>query len=388
MDRDLLIKLINEDDNDILRVKTSIPPQNENDQLISAFQEINDFIRDNGREPNPNSEDPHEFSLCKRLDSCRQNVGHARLLAEHDTFNVLGTEKTPVTLEDIFKSDDLDLLGTGSDEIFKLTHIQKTPTTPDYIAQRKACRNFQEFEGLFIQCQTDLAVGKRKLLPFANEQQIERGDFFVLKGVLTYVAAVGEKEFTKGKTNARLHCIFENGTESDMLLRSLARELYKDGKRVTIHQDRLLDGLKRIEIGDKETGYIYILKSLSQRPDIQNIKYLFKIGFSRMPVEERIKNAVQEPTYLMAPVSVIAAYQCFNLNPQKFELLLHKFFGNACLDIDLFDQNSKRYAPREWFIAPLDVIDRAVHLLISGEIINYQYDLNKKRILPVSANVL
>jgi hypothetical protein len=301
---------------------------------------------------------------------------------------VLDIPKIPACIEDIFENDDLGLLETNADDIFKLTHISKTPTTPDYIAQRKPCHNFQEFEGLFRQCQADLTAGKRNLVPFANEQQIHQGDFFVLKGVLTYVASVGEKEIRNKKTDARLRCIFENGTESDMLLRSLARELYKDGKRVTIHQDRLLDGLKGIEDGDKETGYIYIAKSLSQIPEIQQVEHLYKIGFSRIPVEDRIKNAVQEPTFLMARVSVIAIYQSFNLNPQKFELLLHRFFGNACLDIDVFDQNSKRHIPREWFIAPLDVIDQAVHLLISGKIINYQYAHVQKQIIPIGTNGL
>lgn len=388
MDRDLLLKLIREDEHDLLRVKPSTPHQSANDRLISAFQQINEFFRENGREPQPNSEDPHEFGLGSRLHSFRQNANHARLVVEYDIFNFLGMQKKPSSIEEIIKNDDLNLLGNVSDDIFRLIHIPKNQTTPDYIAQRKVCHNFQEFEGLFIQCQSDLAKGKRKLLPFANEQQINKGDFFVLKGVLTYVAAVGEKENAKGKTNARLYCIFENGTESNMLLRSLARELYKDGKRVTIQEDRLLDGLRGIENKDRETGYIYVLKSLSERPEIQNIKHLYKIGFSRGPIEERIKNAAQEPTYLMAPVSILAAYQCFNLNPQKFELLLHKFFGNACLDIDIFNQNSQKSAPREWFIAPLDVIDQAIHLLINGEIINYQYDPIKKQIIRVDTDIL
>lgn len=356
--------------------------------MIAAFQEINEFIRENNREPQSSSEDVLEFRLGTRLESFRQNADHIRLLIDFDIFKVLDIPTTPASIEDIFENDYLGLLGTSADDIFKLTHISKTPTTPDYIAHRKPCHNFQEFEGLFRQCQADLTAGKRSLVPFANEQQIKKGDFFVLKGVLTYVASVGEKEIRNKKTDARLHCIFENGTESDMLLRSLARELYKDGKRVTIHQDRLLDGLKGIEDGDKETGYIYIAKSLSQIPEIQQVEHLYKIGFSRIPVEDRIKNAVQEPTFLMAPVSVIAIYQSFNLNPQKFELLLHRFFGNACLDIDVFDQNSKRHTPREWFIAPLDVIDQAVHLLINGKIINYQYAHAQKQIIPVGTNGL
>lgn len=380
MDRNLLMKLISEDIDDLLHLKLSNQLQNANDRLILKFQEIVEFIRENGREPSSSSEDIHEFSLGNRLDSFRQNGGHVHSLKEYDVFEILETQKAP-TIEDILMIDNFDFLGIESNDIFNLIHVPRAAAAPEYIAQRKVCPNFQEFEDLFMLCQADLAAGKRKLLTFANEQQIERGDFFVLKGVLTYVAEVGEKEFKKGKTNARLHCVFENGTESDMLLRSLARELYKDGKRVTVHEDRLIDGLLGLEQEDKETGYIYVLKSMSQRPDVQNIKHLYKIGFSRLPVEERIKNAAQELTFLMAPVSVIASYQCYNLNPQKLELLLHKFFGNSCLEIEIYDQNSRKHTPCEWFIAPLEVIDQAINLLISGKITNYQYDRDQRQII-------
>jgi len=77
---------------------------------------------------------------------------------------------------------------------------------------------------------------------------------------------------------------------------------------------------------------------------------------------------------LYAPVEFIAGWQCYNMNPQKFEQLLHNFFGSACLNIDVFDENGRRYTPREWFIAPLDVIRQAVELLTSGNIVDYKYD--------------
>jgi len=76
----------------------------------------------------------------------------------------------------------------------------------------------------------------------------------------------------------------------------------------------------------------------------------------------------------MAPVHVVETFECFNLNPQKLELLLHKFFGKVCLEVDVFDKSGKRFTPREWFIAPLPVIEEAIELIISGEIINYTYD--------------
>ena len=165
-----------------------------------------------------------------------------------------------------------------------------------------------------------------------------------------------------------------------MLLRSLAAELYKDGRRVSAHEDHLLDGLQGITEEDQETGYIYVLRSLSKNPDIAAIQHLYKIGFSKQPIESRLKHAETEPTFLMAPVKLIESFQCYNLNPQKLELLLHTFFGESCLNIDIYDADGKRYVPREWFVAPLEVIEQAIQLLINGEIIHYKYDAEKQEI--------
>jgi len=380
--RRMIEKLVEEDDQGLLKVKSqSTVLQDTAERLISSFQEINDFISETGREPQSNNEDMREFALYRRLMAFRGNPGHIEFLFQKDMFKILNPKKVIYSIEDIFMDDDLGLLEDWSDDIFKIKHIPKEPVSPDYVAQRQPCQDFQNYEHIFKRCEADLASGKRKLLPFSKEQQIEKGDFFVLKGILTYVALVGEKEISNGKKNARLRCVFENGTESDMLLRSLARELYKDGRRVTVNEDRLLDGLKGVTDDHKETGYIYVLKSHSQRSEIRSISHLYKIGFSRTAIEERIKNAEQEPTYLMAPVSLIASYQCFNLNPQKLELLLHTFFATVCLNVDVFDRDGQRHTPREWFVAPLQVINQAIEFLVSGEIVNYRYDENRQQIV-------
>jgi Meiotically up-regulated gene 113 len=170
--------------------------------------------------------------------------------------------------------------------------------------------------------------------------------------------------------------IYENGTESNLLLRSLARELYKDsaGRRILGPRDQALDDMYTVIGDDEHRGSVYVLRSRSERADIRSIENLFKIGFSTVPVEERIANAVREPTYLMARVSIVAVYKCFNLNPQKFEALLHAFFGRSCLDIKVLDSDGRLHSPREWFIAPLDAIDIAVRMLVNGEIVHYRYD--------------
>jgi hypothetical protein len=133
---------------------------------------------------------------------------------------------------------------------------------------------------------------------------------------------------------------------------------------------------------DQQTGFVYVLKSLSKKNEIRSLKHLYKIGFSRGPVEERIRNAAQEATYLMAPVSIVTSYQCYNFNPHKLESLLHAFFGSACLEVEVIDSRGQRCIPKEWFVAPLEIVNSAVELLIAGRISEFRYDEELQQIIP------
>jgi T5orf172 domain len=382
MERETLLALIADDDFGLLKVKPKgASASSSADRLVASFGEINDFIRKFDRVPAPDQADVQEYRLYSRLESMRRDIAKAASLAEYDEFGLLAGIKQIKSIDDVYQDDEFGILSNTANAIFDLKHVPKQTTMPDYIASRKRCEDFDRFESLLVQCQADLRSGKRKLWPFAKEQQIHEGLFFVLRGILLYVAEVGDREVTSGKNNARLRCIFENGTESDMLLRSLAAELYKDGRRVSAHEDHLLDGFEGISDADQETGFIYVLKSGSSRPEIANIENLFKIGFCRGTVEERVKNAEQDPTFLMAPVKIVTAFKCFNMNPVKLEQLLHRFFGKWCLAVDVFDLAGHRHAPREWFIAPLDAIEQAIHFVISGEIVQFQYDGNRRTIV-------
>ncbi len=384
MDKEqILNEIFNSDPLGLLNVKPTISNNKSPDErLISSFLEINEFYDKYNREPQPNISNISEYQLYSRLKSLREDLEKSMVCEPSDTYGLLKLEKKEInSIEDIFGDDDLGILGDDPEGLFVYKHIPKETTMPDYIASRKKCTDFKKFEKLFIECQKNLRSGKRKLYPFKNEQQIAEGYFFVLKGILLYVAKVGKKSNDKGKVNARLRCIFENGTESDMLLRSLAAELYKHGRRITEHEEKLLDGLKGVNQEDEETGHIYILKSLSKDPKIREIQNLYKIGYSSIPIEERIKNAEEEPTYLMAPVAPVSSFKCYNMNPQKLEQLLHNFFGTTCLNIDVFDKEGNRHTPREWFIVPLEIIEQAVEFIISGEIVLFRYDAEREIIV-------
>lgn len=391
MDLDWLKEVVESDDLNLLDVKQKSKGLGPDEHLLSKFEEINNFITKNGREPEPDFLKPTEHMLYKRLCTIKESLEQCEKLLDYDIHSILPAKeivvneepKTYDSLEDIFADDSLGLLEDDSDSIFKIKNVPKKLDMPNKVATRKKCKNFEDFQQLFISCHEQLDSGELVQMKFTGEQQIQKGQFFILHGVMCYVAEIGERAKKNGKVNAKLHLIFENGTESDMLLRSLATELYKDetGRRIMPKSENALDDMLGITADDQATGYIYILSSLSDNPQITSLKNLYKIGFSTVAVEKRIANALKEPTYLMAPVKVEAIYKSFNMNTHKFETLLHTFFGKACLDVDIVDGEGKICHPREWFIAPINCINAAIKLLENGEIVNYRYD-------PITQDIL
>lgn len=378
------------------------------DRLAASFKEIIDFIDKHGREPEENPTNILEFQLYTRLKNLRNDVTKIELLKQHDIYNLLpdlnsDSVKEPKveynktkeinSIEDIFEDDTFKEITDDTAGLFDFNHTPKhfERAEADFVARRKPCKNFSEYEPLFKQVQKELKENKRSLIQF-KQDNLSDGDFYVHKGVLLYLESVDFKEeiqkFESGsryRKDGRTRIIFENGTESQMLYRSLYKILLANGKAVTNTADSVNDDLQKnfsnVTEDDEESGFIYVLKSLSKNEKISSIDNLYKIGFSNIPVEERIKNAAKEPTYLMAPVKIVVAYKCYNMNPQKFELLLHTFFGKSCLNFDIFDEKGSRHSPREWFIIPLDIIERAIELIISGEVVNYKYDDKTQKII-------
>lgn len=376
-----LLDLINDDDLGLLDIEKKSASVTPDDRLSESFMEINEFFSLHKIEPKTGG-DIHEHKLAARLKHIRENKQQRELLSKYDTYSLLKTEAKDIdTVSDIIEDDDLDLLSIEDSSVFDIKNvpeIRQDRSDPDFIAQREICADFDQYEHLFAQIQRDLKNGTKKLATFV-ESEMKEGDFFVLSGVLIYLEKIDEPyRGNSQKINRRTRCIYENGTESNVLLRSLGKRLSDAGYAIKDNSDVI-----SIEDGDSETGYIYVLKSLSENPRIATTKNLFKIGFSSTGVEERIKNAEQDPTYLMAPVSIVATYRCFNMNPQRFERLIHRFFSESCLDLEITDKNGREYTPKEWFIAPITVIGNAIELIIKGEIVNYSYDKETEVIIKI-----
>jgi hypothetical protein len=357
----------------------------EQQRILDTFTEVNQFIDRHKRNPGDTDKPSvSERGLRMKLNGLLKDPASHDLLLPYDRHVLLPAApvKQPQSLDGIFEDD---LLTTPQDNIFDLVHVKPSVAKPDEIAERQVCPDFDTFKPLFEQCVREMAEGKRKAIPFANEQEIDAGEFFILNGVLVYVAEIGETHIRNGKKNARLRLIFDNGTEGNNLLRSLATELYKDsnGRRVTTtDMGPLFD--EKPHDGDTETGMIYVVKSLSHDPEIRKLDgLLYKIGFTSGKMEIRIQSAKDDPTFLMAPVHPVTTYTLYNIDRVKLEHLLHDFFAAARLDIEIIDRFGKKVRPREWFLVPQTVISDAVARLKDGSIVNYRYDANSATLVPV-----
>lgn len=371
------------------------PAPNADERLLASFQEIVDFYeRNNHQEPSPNPGNIAEYQLYSRLKNLRESEEKTLALASADKYNLLkGVELKIDSIDDIFNDATFDFLNDDTEGLFDFKHTPKEydRASAEFVARRKPCKDFKKYESSFKEVQRDLANKKRKLVDFAQRNLVV-GSYYVHNGVLFFLEKINithkehyKPDGTRVREDGRTRCIFENGTESNMLKRSVEKILYANGKMVTDNIDKVNEGFierfSAVTNEDAEAGYIYVLRSKSTDNRIATIQNLYKIGYSKTEVAERIKNAEKEPTYLMAPVDYIAGWKCFNMNPQKFEQLIHNFFGSSCLDIDVFDEKGKRYMPREWFIAPIDVIEQAIELIINGKVIHYRYDAENLTII-------
>jgi len=299
----------------------------------------------------------------------------------------------PESIDDILAGED-ELLTTAADGIFVFNRAPTPKTSPDRKSERRPCEDFEVYRPLFDQCAADLKEGIRKTRPFANEQEIRAGEFFILNGQMLYVAAVLDRHIRNGKANARLRLIFDNGTEGDNLLRSLSAELYKDpnGRRITspraeagplFEQPESNRGGLAEEAGLR--GEIYIARSLSHRPEIEKLSgHLFKIGFTTGTTEARIAGANDDPTFLLAPAHPVKVFQVFDMDTVRFENLIHRFLVEARLDIEIRDRFGKLVRPREWFLLPLETVERAVEMLVDGSIVGHRYDARTGTIVSLT----
>ena len=370
---------------EVAPLKTSSRTPRE-ERIIAGFEDILRFHQTHGRAPqHGEGRDIFERLYAVRLDQLRRLPEAQTLLAELDTPKLLqGHEIATVDVDALDEDALLAELGIGDetvegDDITVLRHVRSSTEkrAAEEVADRAPCQDFERFRPLFEQAEQDLKSGVRKALRFGRDASIADGNYFVLGGQLAYVAEVGETiKAPNGENDARLRVIYSNGTESNLLRRSLQRALYKDdtGRRLT---DPNMGPLfsDELEPADIETGTIYVLRSKSDHPFVvQHRELIHKIGVTGGKVETRIAGAENQPTYLLAGVEIVATYKLHNVNRVKLEGLFHRVFGSAQLDLTIEDRFGKPVKPREWFLVPLHVIDEVVQRLVDGTLTGVVYD--------------
>lgn len=364
------------------------------ERIIAGFEDIERFYEQHGQLPtNGEDKDIFERLYAVRLDKIRTSEDCRAVLAGFDKHGLLqgqptGAHSVSDDLDDDALLAELGVLDAGENDITKLTHVKTRAEirAAEEIAKRAPCLDFEKFKPLFTAVQQDLKVGIRQSRRFKEDASIEKGEFFILGGQIVYVAEVGEEiKAPNGATDARLRVIYDNGTESDLLMRSLQRALYKDeaGRRITDPSaGPLFSDVS--EDGDIESGTIYILRSKSDHPLIKEHRdVIHKIGVTSGDISKRLSNAKLDPTFLMADVEVVATYELSNINRVRLEKLIHKFFEPARLNIEIKDRFGNPIVPREWFLVPRFVIDEAVEKIREGTIVDYRYDSESGRIAHI-----
>ena len=377
-----------------VEVKKQLSRTPREERIIAGFEEILQFAKEHGRPPQ-HGEDREIFErlYAVRLDRIRDLQECRDLLAPLDQQGLLADTSSALPASEPDDLDDDALLAELGVEVARsplteLKHVRSTAEkkAADEVENREKCEDFATFKPLFEQVQKELDTGLRETRPFEMKAEIEKGRFFIVSGQKAYVADKGETITNEqGRTDARLRVIFDNGTESNMLMRSLQRALNKDdaGRRITdpsagpLFSDQTLDG-------DEASGIIYVLRSKSDHPLVTaNRELVHKIGVTNMSVDKRIAGAHLQPTFLMANVEVVATYELYNINRSKLENLIHRIFEPARLEIEIMDRFGRPVVPREWFLVPLFAINDAVDKIRDGTITSYRYDPHAAALKPI-----
>ena len=355
------------------------------ERIIAGFEEIERFVEEQGRLPEHGENyDIFERLYAVRLERLRESEECREVLSPLDSRGLLDAkaDTSLTTEEDLTDEVLLESLGIAADsenDVTQLTHVRSRQEikAAEEVAQRTFCQDFDEFKPIFDKVQRQLATGERQTLKYQDNAEVNQGDLFILDGQKVMVAEMGEPFVSDyGRPDRRLRVVYDNATESDLLLRSLQRALNKDksSRRITNPDfGPLFSDAEAVD--DLPTGSIYVLRSKSDNPFIaKNRSVIHKIGVTGGDVKKRIANAKNDPTYLLADVEIVVTFKLANINRRGLEDLLQKFFGSVRLDVELRDRFGRPVKPKEWFLVPLEVIEEVIEKIQEGTIEQFRYD--------------
>lgn len=365
------------------------------DRLIAGFQQVLDFYECNVRLPEDKGVERKLYHMWKGIISSEKKIAKCQ---PFDTCGILPIEESSVheatmdykvpaeedELEAILNDPLLSEIEDGTDlDLFNIPNYMRERLNArkeaEYVGKRKPCEDFEKFEPLFKDIHVGLKSGKYRLVKF-SVTNLKVGNYFVEDGVIGYLAAFDDEGINKhGDRDGRTRVIYENGTESDIKYKTITKNLSVTGYSIQDCSDvttEELDKSLQVNNDDVESGTIYVLRSKSKRPEIADIRNLYKIGFTVTSIESRIANAKNEPTYLCADVEVVASWRVYNVKTSTLEALIHKLFSSVQLQVTIDGQR-----PKEWFVVPLNIIEQAITDIINGMPI--QYDRNLQELIKL-----
>lgn len=373
-----------------IEVKKVITHTKLQERIIAGFEEIQKFVDENSRLPKHGEDrDVFERLLAIRFDQILRFKDHLDLLRSLDYQNLIdGNFKSSIdTTDDLNDEELLEQLGVVKDDKNSITNLKYVKPRAEKraveeMANRIRCEDFEQFKPLFDEVKKDIDINYRTTVRFRKDAgftktSIKEGKFVIIGGQMAYIANIGESfKAPNGEDDARLRVIYSNGTESNILLRSLIRAMYKDETSRFISDPNLgplFSGENSDD--DQKSGTIYVLRSLSNHPIVQNNKdVVHKIGVTGNDLNKRLANAKNDPTFLMADVEIIATYKLANISRTKLESIIHRFFGAVNMDIEIKDRFGRLVKPREWYLVPVFIIDEMVNKITDGTISDYYYD--------------
>ena len=368
------------------------------ERILAGFEDIQRFVQDNDRLPDHGADrDIFERLYAVRLDRILASDECHDFLEAFDTTGILSARKSSQGTDGYRRFERYRIAGSARGgsrirkrSITKLTHVRsvKEKRKAEEIGQRSACPNFDEFKPIFDQVQKELDSGLRRTIKYKDAAEYQVGDFFIIGGQKVLVAAMSDEFVTEyDRTDRKLHAVYDNGTESNFLFRSLQRALNRDSasRRILPTDSGAFPLFSSVsQEGDVETGHIYVVRSLSEDSFIsENRELIHKIGMTTGDVGQRLSGARKDPTYLLADVELVAAYSLSNIDPLALERLLHAFLADARLDVKLRDRFGEKVEPREWFMVPLGVIQTTISLLLEGRLEGCSYDAETGKILDM-----
>jgi hypothetical protein len=370
------------------------------ERIIAGFEEIQRFVEKHGRTPQHGEDlDIFERLYAVRLDRLRELEEYRSVLAPLDHQGLLaGTPIVAAASAETIGDDELlaELRGAaGAGGITELQHVRTSADkrAAEEIANRTVCEDFEKFKPLFERVMRELKAGIRHTLPVQTLDaiklaEIQEGEYFIVQGQIAYVAEAGEGFRTQyDRRDSRMRVIYDNGTESNLLMRSFQRALHRDAAgRLITNPD--IGPLFAEEPADDDlaSGTIYVLRSKSDNPVVAaNRDILHKIGVTGGRIETRIANAKLDPTFLMADVEVVATYELYNVNRVKLENVIHRVFDPVQLDIEIRDRFGNPVKPHEWYLVPVFVVNEVVERIKDGTITQYLYDPAAARLVKTTS---